>query len=384
MASRFIPVRRQELLGALDQGSDPAFARAAEVLHHVLRFEAETRGEALRRAYAGFDPDPLVPSAGGDLDGFMLAAEAILEEANFEPIERPELQAAFDEKSLFPLVSEVDLAEYEVLRIYRRGISRRIERIRGWRTLWRWKPRELILYDRLVVILRLRAEALAGKRTTRMEGMEPGKIYIKSFKNIPTADVEMVLPNARLRLRGIDRLLVGGPMVAGIGWTLFQSIGILAAIATGAFALSLDDPRVRAVGGVLLVLAGYLWKTHGKIKNTRLRYLRTLSSGLYFRNLANNGAVLEQVLRLASDEEEKEALLAFALLQGGAMTAKALDTAAEAWIRERTGRATDFDVADGLACLDGLGLAKRRASKWHAVGPEEALQILDARWDAAF
>lgn len=384
MASRFIPVRRQELLATLDKADDPNFTRAAQVLHHVLRFEGEARGEALREAYAGFDPDPLVPSVGGDVNAFLASADEVLKEANFKRVDRAELQAAFDEKSLFPLRSEVDLGEYDVLRIYRRGISRRVERFRGWGTLWRWKPRELILYDRLVVILRLRPEALAGKRTSRMEGMEAGKVYLKSFKNIPTADIEMVLPNAHLRLRGIDRLLVGGPMVAGIGWTLFQSIGIMIAIATGAFALSLDDSRVRAVGGVLLVLAGYLWKTHGKIKTTRLRYLRTLSSGLYFRNLANNGAVLEQVLRLAADEEEKEALLAFAILQDGAMSAKALDTAAEAWIRKHTGRVTDFDVADGLACLEGLGLAKRRITKWHAVGPSEAVQVLDARWDAAF
>ncbi len=371
------------MLEALDEG-DPDFSRAAKVLHHVLRFEGESRGEMLREAYAGFDPDPLVPSVGGDLAGFLQSADTMLEEANFRRVTEAELQAAFQEKSLFPLRSEVDLSEYEVLRIYRRGISTRIERIRGWGTLWRWKPRELILYDRLVVVLRLRAEALAGKRTTRMEGMEPGKVYLKSFKNIPTADIEMVLPNARLRLRRIDRLLVGGPMAAGIGWTLFQSIGILAAVVSGAFALSLDDPRLRAVGGVLLVLAGYLWKTHSKIKTTRLRYLRTLSSGLYFRNLANNASVLDQVLRLASEEEEKEALLAYALLQEDPMSAKNLDAAAEAWLRRRTGRVTDFDVADGLACLDALGLAHKRLNRWHAVKPAEAIRLLDARWDQAF
>ncbi len=372
------------MLATLDPEADPPFRRAARILHHVLRYQAEQRGDALRTAYAPFDPDPLLPAAGGDVAGFLEAADEVLIEANFKRIDRDELQQAFDEKSLFPLRSEIDLAEYDILRIYRRGISRRVERVRGWSTLWRWRPRHLVLYDRLVVVLRLRPEALAGDRTTRMEGMEPGKIYLKSFKNIPTADIEMVLPNARLRLRRIDRFLVGGPMVAGIGWTLFQSIGILVAVVTGAFALTLDDPRLRAMGGVLLVLAGYLWKTHSKIKTTRLRYLRTLSSGLYFRNLANNAAVLDQVLRLASEEEEKEALLAFGLLQAGPASAKALDAAAEGWLRKHTGHVTDFDVADGLACLEALGLAKRRLTKWHAVGPEEAAALLDARWDAAF
>lgn len=383
--SRFVPVRRADLLPLLlaERGDDAAFARLARVLHHVLRFEADTRAEALHDAYAPFDPDPLVPvAAEGDVDTFLAAAEAVLEEANFRRVFDEELAAAFEERSLFPLAVSVDLAEYDVLRLYRRGMTERDERVRGWSTLWRWRDRHICSYDRLVVVLRMRTEALRGDRTMRMEGMEPDRIYLKSFKNIPTADLEMVLPNTRLRMRGLDRMMVGGPLVAGIGWTLFQSLSVLAAAIAGGFALSLDDPGLKALGGFLLVLAGYLWRTFGKIKTTRLQYLRTLSQGLYFRNLANNRAVLDQLLARALDEEEKEALLAYHFLsRDGAMTSTDLDRRAEAWIRERTGRTADFDVQDGLAGLAGLGVASEVDGVWTAVAPDEAVRRLDEKWD---
>ncbi len=381
-ASKFVPLSRKELHAAL--AADEPMRRVATLLHHTMRFDADRQVEAVRAAYAPFDPDPDIPGRGGDEEAFLRAFEGVMADANFRRVPREELQEAFDEKSLFPLHADVDLEEYDILRLYKRGTSTRHERYRRMSTMYRWKQRELTVYNRLVVVLRLKAEVLAGDRTTRMEGMEPGKIYIKSFKDIPTADVEMVLPNTRLRLRRLDRILVGGPLVAGVGATIFNSVGIFLAILTGAFALSLDDPQVRALGGILIVIGGYLWKTHSKIKNTRLKYLRTLSAGLYFRNLANNAAVIDQMLRFSLDEEEKEAFIAYALLQHGPVRRASLDEHAEAWLRKESGRVVDFDVRDGLDTLEGLGLAERRWGKWHAMPPGEAAALLDSRWDAAF
>ena len=385
--SRFVPIARRDLLPRLmkEREDGAALARAADRLHHLLRHEANERAERLQAAYAPFDPDPLVPNpTDGDPEAFLEALAEVLDEANFRRVTDEELRAAFAEKSLFPLRVEVDVDEYDVLRLYRRGMSHRDEKVRGWSTLWRWRTRRLALFVRLVVALRLKPEALRTSKAARTQGMEPGLIYLKSFKNIPTADVEMVLPNTRLRMRHLDRILVGGPLVAGVGWTLFQSVSVLLALATGAFALTLDDARLQAVGGVLLVLTGYLWRTHSKVKTTRLEYLQTLSQGLYFRNLANNRTVIDQTLRLALDEEEKEALLAYHLLsRDGAMSTEELDRRAEAWILEQTGRHADFDVHDGIARLEELGLVEN-GDAWRAVPCDEATRRLGARWDAAF
>ncbi len=381
-ATRFVPVRRQELLDKMHVDAD--MRRAAGLLHHVLRFESDTRREHLLDSYASFDPDPLVPVApGGSEQKFLGAMQVVLEEANFERVTETELDAAFHERSLFPLAVHVDLDEYDVLELYKRGETQRIEKVRGPSTLWRWKTRELHLYERLVVVLRLRPEALVANKGMRTEGMEPGKIYLKSFKNIPTADLEMVLPNTQLTLRPIDRLLIYGPLIAGVGWTLYQSLGLLMALLNGNLKEALFDGSIQALGGVLLVLFGYLWKTHGKIKTQRLQYMKTLSSGLYFRNLANNASVLDQMLTFALNEEEKEALIAFHLLQQGPQRTKALDATAETWLHSVSGRVTDFDVKDGLKQLQTLGLADKHRGKWTAVDSKTASKILDERWDRA-
>ncbi len=382
-ATRFVPVRRQDLLDRMQ--ADPDTRRAAALLHHVLRFESDTSRELLLDAYAPFDPDPLVPVApGGSEDKFLAAMTTVLEDANFERITMKELQAAFVERSLFPLAVHVDLEEFDILRLYKRGETERTEKVRGASTLWRWKTRKLHLYERLVVVLRLKPEALLTSKAGRTEGMEAGKIYLKSFKNIPTADLEMVLPNTRLTLRPLDRALIYGPLIAGVSWTLYQSIGLIRAFIGGNLQQALTDGSLQALGGVLLVLFGYLWKTHGKIKTQRLQYMKTLSTGLYFRNLANNAAVLDQMLTFALNEEEKEALLAFHLLQNNPQGAKTLDKNAETWLAHTSGRVTDFDVQDGLKRLHELGLASKHRGKWRAVTAQEAVVRLDARWDRAF
>lgn len=392
--TRFVPIRRHRLLPLLlqDRGDDDGFEATAGLLHHVMLADADQKCQTLDASYDPFDPDPLVPSPdGGDADAdtetdaFLATVDDVMEQANFRRIGDPELHEAFEERSLFPLSVQVDPDAYDVLRLYRRGVAEKEEKVRGWKTLWRWQTRRLQLYERLVVVMRLRDEVLATDHTARTADMEAGRIYLKLFKNIPKADIEMVLPDTRLRLRRMDRFMVGGPLVAGIGWTLFQSFSVLAALAAGGFALTTDDPRLRATGGVLLVLAGYLWRTMSKIKTTRLQYLQTLSQGLYFRNLANNRAVLEQVLKFAKDEEEKEALLAYHFLtRDGPMTGDELDRRAEAWLQERTGRSTDFDVGDGLDTLDAMDLVDQDGDQWVAVEPREGAERLDAVWNRRF
>ncbi len=65
------------------------------------------------------------------------------------------------------------------------------------------------------------------------------------------------------------------------------------------------------------------------------------------------------------------------------MSTRELDQRAEAWILERTGRRADFEVHDGIARLEELGLVEN-GDAWRAVPCDEATRRLDARWDAAF
>ncbi|MGB1696851.1 MAG: DUF3754 domain-containing protein [Thermoplasmatota archaeon] len=381
--SHFIPLRRQDLVQKIQgERSSEDFDELARLIHHVIRFEADERAEVLRETYAPFDPDPEAEGVHGSAseEAFLEHAEEVLTAANFRRVTDDELEAALNASSLFPLLPHVDTSGYEILRLYRRGQRDVEETEKGWRTLWKEKVNTIHVWERLVIILRLKPDALE-EATARTSSMRHGQIYLKLFKNIPQNDVEMVLPNTKLKLRGLDRAMIGGPVVAGIGWTIFQSIGILAAVASGAFALSLDDPRLKALGGVLVVLGGYLWKTHNKVKTTRLRYMQTLSQGLYFLNLANNRSVLHQLLAFARDSDEKEALLAYHILEAkGPMPKSALDKAAEAWIRNGSGRQSDFDVKGAVENLTRWGIVSAGGDALQALPVRKAGKRLVKLW----
>lgn len=381
--SHFIPLRRQDLVAKIQGERDSEdFDELARLIHHVIRFESDARAERLSETYAPFDPDP---EADGGLkavgeEAFLRQAEEVLAAANFRRVTDEELDAALGASSLFPLLPHVDTSSYDILQLYRRGQRDVEETTKSWRTLWNEKVDTVHMWERLVIILRLKPDAL-DEATARTSSMQSGQVYLKLFKNIPQNDVEMVLPNTKLKLRRLDRAMIGGPVLAGIGWTIFQSLGILAAVASGAFALSLDDPRLKALGGVLLVLAGYLWKTHNKVKNTRLRYMQTLSQGLYFLNLANNRSVLHQLLAFARDSDEKEALLAYHILESkGPLNKAALDEAAERWIRNGSGRQSDFDVGGAVQNLLRWGLIKAEGPTLHAASVKKASKALLTNW----
>ena len=59
----------------------------------------------------------------------------------------------------------------------------------------------------------------------------PGSTIIKLFQNVPRDDLEMVFPNVQVRMRRIDKLLIGVPaLISGIVvivTKLFASLGCL-------------------------------------------------------------------------------------------------------------------------------------------------------------
>jgi len=427
--SRFVPVLRPELVALLRETLDEAqrepFGQFAALLRSIMQYDFSQRMERLKTLYRPYDPDPIAttifeagedgvsPEAPNTADGVAdgvtdtgIDAEAnadadddadtapdelcrelrgLLDEANFREVTAGELAAAFDAESLFTLSVQVDLEDYAELVLYRRGETVRTERVRGWQTLWRWREIEVPMFQRLMMAIRLKPEALeAHRQLGRVREMEANKVYLKFFKNIPKADLEMIFPTTRLGMNRGDKLRLGLPLAGGLLTTLVKLLAMLGLAAGGFGALGQDDSRgLQAVGAVLLVLSGYILRTFNNYKSTKLNYLRTLSEGLYFRNLDNNAGVLHHLLASAEEEETKEALLAYVfLLRAGEPLSQAeLDRRVEAWFAERCGRHFDFEVRDGVASLRELKLISGDTKALSAIPLAEALQALDAHWD---
>ncbi len=268
----------------------------------------------------------------------------------------------------------VDFDFFDRLEIYSRGDSTGTQQRRHWKKLWRLETVEVPVFKRLVVIFKLRQ----GRRMTRQ--LDCDDVFIKLFKDIPTMDLEMLLPGTQVKMALLDRIKIALPTVAGIGVSIFKAVkGALLAAAAGIYG-------ILAVVGVT---AGYGVKSFFGYLRTKQKYQLNLTESLYYQNLDNNAGVLCRLLDEAEEQENREALLGYFFLwrQGAGQTrsAEELDRQIEHYLNGLLGRPMDFEVSDALAKLLRMGLARQMADGSFAAVPlGEALEALDHAWDNYF
>jgi hypothetical protein len=130
------------------------------------------------------------------------------------------------------------------------------------------------------------------------------------------------------------------------------------------FAAAILSPWV-----LLLILLGFFWSAIRSIYSfftSKTKYMQTLSSHLYFQNLANNTSALTELVDSAEGEECKEIMLAYYILyleRNRDFTQTELDRRTEQWLRTEFGLDTDFDVADAVSKLADKELLVRRPPK---------------------
>jgi hypothetical protein len=135
-----------------------------------------------------------------------------------------------------------------------------------------------------------------------------------------------------------------------------------------------------------VALGSHLFRQFNAFKNRKIRFMKALSDSLYFKNLDNNEGVFHRVVDEAREEECKEAILAyrFLLASDRGLDAAGLDQAVERWFLDKHEIAFDFEVDDGVAKLERLGLVRREGAVLRCVPLAEANRILDQRWDGYF
>jgi Protein of unknown function (DUF3754) len=384
----FIPLVKAELIDRLCQepGLSPAeqdsFRRLCQLLDATLHFEYHAHFEALKNAYAPFDADSDTQSltALNDsekkhrLELLFQQFDWLLERANFQRLSRDDLQRALQTVSQHGLQLEVDLNFFERLEMYCRGEIVRNEVRRSWNPFIRSRPVELFVYQRLVIIFRLRP----GCRATR--NLDTQDVFIKLFKDVPKADLEMLLPGTRVKMSLKDRIKIIMPTVSGLAVSAYKAFkGALLAAAAGIYGIL----------AVLGVTCGYGIRSFYGYLQTKQRYQLNLTESLYYQNLDNNAGVIARLLNDAEEQENREALLAYFFLwqlpAGSGMTDSELDLRIENFLSECLGRPVDFEVDDALAKLLRLGLAREASGhRYFAVPIVESLEALDRAWDGYF
>lgn len=401
---RFIPFRRQDIVNRLQdelnlslQGAGD-FQQLAKLLNSLLHFEFHQLLEDLKQAYAPLDPNadtlaikklklPDDLSTSASLKSLL---EKVLDKANYERVTQADLEQALEESSLFQIRLQVDFDEFDEVLLFCRGENQREEVISQWFGL---KKTTLTFtnYDRVVVYLKFRDDLCSDNPYC-----SAGSTLLKLFQDVPKADLEMLFPNTRVRMRVMDKLLIGVPAAVGGGVVVSTKLGgsliLLASLAgywlgTHDTPVELDKTALLALAAGLGALAAHFWKQFNNFKNRKLRFIQTLTQNLYFKNLDNNAGVFHRLLDEAEEEEGKEALLAYAfLLQADrALSLEELDQHVESWFERQLGSRVDFEIDDAIQKLIRFGMVSETAPQsYRAVPIKEALRLLDHRWDNIF
>ncbi len=410
----FIPFSRQRVLDML---VDEAATRRTDgentfseddlerlrVLHRLLNaffhFEFHDLLERMKEHYAPFDPelalttetetnrDSLpVPSLAPISSAHALAEDLhwVLSRGNYVALDRSDVEAALDEAALIDVAAEIDFDAYEDIVLYYRGERERTLTKKKWLGL-RKVDIQVSTYDRVCVFVRYKPKDDLSPKLLKRPNVPPGAIILKLFRNVPKADLEMLLPNLKVRMRRRDTLFLGVPALFGgipvvikIMPALF-AIPVLLGVARG----RVDYAAIAAGVTGFAAMGAYVFQRWESFKRKKLEFLQQLSENLYFRNLDNNEGVLTRLVDEAEEEECKEALIAYSFLRWeGPLDQESLDRKIERWFETRHATVVDFEVDDALGKLERLGLVEKHGEQLAAAPLHQAIEKLDEKWAA--
>jgi hypothetical protein len=378
---QFIPLRKAELVETLAATAGLAPAQSALVrrfcrlLDALLHGEYQAAIEDLKNAYAPFDPDAdtrpgreLPPAHLDELRGTLFAKFGwLLARGNFIRLQQDEINRSVCDRSHWGLNLDLNFEIFERLEVYCRGDVTGTRYRRRLRNRFRSEAVEVPIYQRLVVIFRLRPDRKGSKY------LDTQDVYIKLFKDIPKADLDMLLPGTQVKMSLVDRARILLPSVSGVAFGVAKL-----------FMAALNPYMVLGVlGGTL----GYSARSVYGYLNTRQKYQLNLTQSLYFQNLDNNSGAIHRLLDEAEEQENREAMLAYFFLwrqtAPAGLTPAELDARIEAFLRPHADGRVDFEIDDALAKLARLEIAQcDAAGLWRAAAIDEAIQILARRWAA--
>jgi Protein of unknown function (DUF3754) len=406
---RFIPFRKSSIVtmcaDEVPTEERESFQAFAELLASLLHHEFRARLEALKDTYYPFNPDTdtrtiveLVPTERQAAQQRLVdELTALAEDANFERISTDDLNRAFVQESLMNVRLEADFDDFEQVVFYRRGEQTRQEEVKNLFGLRR-RTVKFTNYGKVLVYVKFKDAThfeATGKDVHDLP-FSPGSTIIKLFQDVPRADLEMLFPNARVRMRHIDKLLIGVPaVVSGVIVIVTKLIAALIPVllllgfwlGVREEPVQLNQGQLVALGAALMAFGSYMVRQFTKFTNRKIQFMKALSENLYFRNLDNGAGVFHHLLDAAEEEEVKEAVLAYHFLRTAArpLTAAELDRRIEDWFARRWEAAFDFEVDDGVGKLRRLRLVDDDGQgRLTAVTLDEAKRRLDQIWDNLF
>lgn len=325
---------------------------------------------------------------------FISEMREILIQANYEEIPPEKADAILSAESHYGLDLHVDFSLFEEVAIFYRGASSKKDARRRLRKFYLKEEFDLPIYQRLFLLFKIKPletsvrEFIEKEKVSRKEAEKMAKkqraflpaavtddnIYMKMFKNIPRSDIEMVFPNTEVRYRMLDKVMLGGGGLAGLGGPVVGAITKFGALANPFVAIP-----------VLIGIGGAVFRGAMNFVNKRNKYMVVMAQNLYFHSMADNRGVMIKVADRAAEEDVKEEILLYSVLAktpAKRSDLRDIDRGIEKWLQATFGVDVDFDLDDALSRLieDGI-VTEQPDGSLRTLPPHEAALHLDAKWD---
>ncbi|KAF3435325.1 hypothetical protein FNV43_RR22412 [Rhamnella rubrinervis] len=210
-------------------------------------------------------------------------------------------------------------------------------------------------FDRIIVVYRL---ASAKAKTER-------GIYVKHFKNIPMADMEIVLPEKR------------NPGLTPMDWVKFLGSAVVGLVAV-AGSVEMPKADLWVIFAVLSTVIGYCAKTYFTFQQNMAAYQNLITQSMYDKQLDSGKGTLLHLCDDVIQQEVKEVIISFfILMEQGKATRQDLDQWCEELIKEEFNESCNFDVDDAVQKLEKLGIVVRDSiGRYYCVGLKRANEII--------
>jgi hypothetical protein len=192
-------------------------------------------------------------------------------------------------------------------------------------------------FDRMIVVYRR-----AGTKTKPDRG-----IFVKHFKNIPMADMEIVLPEKK------------NPTLTPMDWVKFL-ISAVIGLVTLVGSLEMPKADVWVVIAILSGVIGYCAKIYFTFQQNMTIYQNLITKSMYDKQLDSGKGTLLHLCDDVIQQEVKEVIICYyILMEQGKATIQDLDLRCEELIKEEFGAECNFDVHDAIKKLEKLSIVHR-------------------------
>lgn len=423
----FIPCSRQVLvnkccnLPGLNEEQERQFRSFAEILNSYVHFISQQKLEQMKQAYAYFNPNqesPVFPKLNSEdqkLQADILAETfgSTLKDANFKELSQADIEKAFTTFSLVPVNTEVNLNDYQRIKLFYRGSNTKEVSVKRF---FRTKKIQFENYDRVAVLLHISDQQYFDTKDGKDDELNftPGKVYLYLYKNIPHYDLELLFPNVKISMSLKDKLMLGVPALGAaipMAIKILPSLGLLVgAIALVIFGWDLSEkldldvsnaqaiyPLLVAVLSTSIALGGFAVRQYVKYKSKRLEFLKKVTDVLFFKSLDVCQGTINAVVDSAEEEQSKEAILIYSLMLGErrAYSQEEIQEKVNNWVESEFPVTAEIDIQRSLQQLQDLQapyqdkgdkalIEKLPDGRYQACEIESAKFILDYIWDHAF